>query len=611
MSKSAGLNLNRTHNDSLTVLLVGLTAITLYFNTKANDPFNTPKLIILIILGAWLMGPVISHYRRNSWKSNKFLFSLLLFLAFFLLSQLWALIMTDSFYIGFVGDTQRRNGFISYLSLSIILLYTSIKFNLLNSNLLLQFCIFIGLVSVSYGMFQINGADFVDWANPHNSMIGTLGNPNFASSLHAILVLCAIFVVIYKPINTVFKFFAIPVAIFGVFTIYSSNSRQGLVVIGVGIVSGVSLYVWFNFRKLRLIVIPLAIIVSLIAVLGMLQIGPAAYYLYKASLSVRGFYWQAAFEMLKVFPLTGVGLDSYGSYFKEFRSQDYPIRYGYDITSTNAHNTFFQMFATGGIFLGLSYLLLTLYILYVGLVSIKQSLGEERKLSIFLLSTWIAFQSQSIISIDNVGISIWGWVLGGAILGLQSNRGLSYPTIRPNKNINRINLSQFLTSTFFLIPIVLLSFTLHRQEADLFVAKAGTLQNPIKRELVVFNANKVLNNHFVDPYYRFEAAMILYDFEGPVFARTEIQNLSTQNPRNLYFLDWLVKIEINNKNYVGAIEYVSQIEKYDPWNARNVFLKGELYKLLDNKIKMEEMRLKVNRIAPNSEISMQANLILV
>jgi hypothetical protein len=53
-----------------------------------------------------------------------------------------------------------------------------------------------------------------------------------------------------------------------------------------------------------------------------------------------------------------------------------------------------------------------------------------------------------------------------------------------------------------------------------------------------------------------------------------------------------------------------QIEKYDPWNANNLVAVGELYKLLKMQNEMENYRVKINKIAPNTETSKYANQVL-
>jgi O-antigen ligase len=157
------------------------------------------------------------------------------------------------------------------------------------------------------------------------------------------------------------------------------------------------------------------------AISGMLQKGPLASILYKESVSTRGFYWRAAYEMFVNNVYTGVGLDRYGYFFKQFREPDYVVRYGTDIGSSNAHNVILQLFATGGIFVGLAYLTLLGIILSTGIKQILHTTGDIQKLSLILFSAWLGFQAQAFISIDNLAISVWGWLIGGSIIGLSRN----------------------------------------------------------------------------------------------------------------------------------------------------------------------------------------------
>jgi hypothetical protein len=43
-----------------------------------------------------------------------------------------------------------------------------------------------------------------------------------------------------------------------------------------------------------------------------------------------------------------------------------------------------------------------------------------------LVAGWVAFQAQSIISINQIGLALWGWVLSGLIIGYEINtRGVA------------------------------------------------------------------------------------------------------------------------------------------------------------------------------------------
>jgi O-antigen ligase len=537
-------------------------------------------------------------------------FYLLGVILLFVISQFVALFNTNLFILGLLGETQRRNGILFYLTMMVILLYAAMVINFDNIFQLLSRTLLIGLVLVSYGSLQILGKDFVKWNNPHNSMLGTLGNPNFASSLLALIFLIALFLLIYGSLHPIYKLISIIIIILGFNAIYQSNSRQGFFVISLGILLFAAILAIKKNKIIGVLVSAISLTIITLGIFGMLQKGPLAYLLYKDSVSVRGFYWKAAVNMFESAPLTGVGLDSYGSYFKEFRDPQYSLRYGYELTSSNAHNVFLQMFATGGFMVGATYCLLLALILFIGFKNVNKYDGNNQKVSIALLSIWIAFQAQSLISIDNIAISIWGWVLGGAIIGI--NQSQAKEELQNMNNFDKdINLSRIIISSLFLIPSIFVSVLLHRQEADLWVAKSAILQNPINQELARLNAQKVLDNPLADPFYKFESAQIFYELGRTTIGEQQIGKLLDSDPRNLLYLDWLLRIDIRDGEYSRALDRALQIENYDPWNAKNMLLIGELYKKLGRSIDMEKMRIKINTFAPNTEIAIQANQILI
>jgi hypothetical protein len=85
--------------------------------------------------------------------------------------------------------------------------------------------------------------------------------------------------------------------------------------------------------------------------------------------------------------------------------------------TNNAHNTFFQIGATGGIVLLSAYLALTFYIAYRAVRTLK--VHDDKVLVGALFSIWIAFQAQSVVSIDQIGLVVWGWILSGCIVSIS------------------------------------------------------------------------------------------------------------------------------------------------------------------------------------------------
>ena len=114
--------INKSSN-SVWFLVVGVSAITLFFKTDFYDPFNSPKLILLLLVAGWLSGHLINSYRVRpiTLRSNEFTVTMLTL--GFVISLLVALVQSDQFLVGLMGETQRRNGFLSYFGLSVIFLF--------------------------------------------------------------------------------------------------------------------------------------------------------------------------------------------------------------------------------------------------------------------------------------------------------------------------------------------------------------------------------------------------------------------------------------------------------------------------------------------------------
>jgi hypothetical protein len=111
-----------------------------------------------------------------------------------------------------------------------------------------------------------------------------------------------------------------------------------------------------------------------------------------------------------------VGIDSYGSYFRTFRNESATVLPGVDTTTDAAHNVFVDIFAGGGASLLLIYLLLQIYIakVAIGYLRIQKSFDPY---FVFFFVAWCTYTIQSIFSINQIGLAVWGWIFGGAIVG--------------------------------------------------------------------------------------------------------------------------------------------------------------------------------------------------
>jgi O-antigen ligase len=591
--------------------------VTIYFNSRTQDPFNAPKFWVLMIGAAWLFGYLISYLREHKKNPHGIINRSIALIIVFIIFLTVSLIMSKNNFVALFGDNMRKNGYLTYLSLSMIFLIT--VFYVRNNNLirLYKFMLLSALAVGGYGLLQMTGNDFVNWSSSGMAIFSTLGNSNFAGSLMAILATITLGGSYIYRHSVALSSISIIAFVILVITIFPTNARQGLLLLFFGI-SYLIIVMIYNFNRIiGRIAIYLSFVGLLASILGMLQIGPLTKLLYKDSVSVRGFYWRAGIEMFQNNILFGVGLDNYGTFFKQYREVGYPLKYGYSLTSTNAHNVFIQQFATGGIFVGISYTLITLFVFWYGIKSLRKFKGEERNtLAVFFIA-WLAFQGQSVISIDNIGISIWGWVLAGIIVGLSVEDSESYlPKQKVNKDMQSrklgLNLLQPTTSIIFSVLALVLVVFLYRGDAAIF--KLRSAYNPaIPAQKTIFYkfANETTSAPLIDLQYKVMAATYLYGMDFKKESVSVLEKVLLQDPYNLDAITFLSSYYEMSSEVTKAILMREKLVVLDPWNIENYLQMAFDYKFIGDKRNQQKYFDKAFSIdsANPKLISAQAELI--
>jgi tetratricopeptide (TPR) repeat protein len=393
------------------------------------------------------------------------------------------------------------------------------------------------------------------------------------------------------------------------FVIIKSGALQGLIVITIGIGTIVLVKLFNKNKRLGYTGSVVFFVTGIFAVLGMLQIGPLTNYLYKSSVSVRGYYWRAGLKMLEENPIFGVGLDRYGSYFKQLRESTYPLNYGFEITSNNAHNVPIQLFATGGIFFGAAYLAILAFIFKCGINGLKKYKDNQRIVFATFFGAWLAFQSQTIISIDNIGVSIWGWTLGGIVIGLSSKS--AELDVKQNRN-HQIKLQQPIVSGVFTLIMVVIA-SVHYQNENLMYKTRGyfNLQDATSRNYLIEYANKTISTPWPEPAYKVTTANYLYTagFQNEALKILNEQNNS--DPRDLDALTSLVQIYEQSNDYSNALLGREKIRELDPWNTKNLLQLGREYKFFNQYDKMKEVAAFITKFDSSSNESKLAQVELV
>ena len=251
-----------------------------------------------------------------------------------------------------------------------------------------------------------------------------------------------------------------------------------------------------------------------------------------------------------------------------------PLRYGYEITSSNAHNTIIQIFSTAGLISGLLYVLVLSYVLYSAVKFIKNSPSTNRLIIISLLSSWVGFQAQSFISIDNIGVSVWGWLLSGALLGYikavkQNEQGNN--SKKPVSNKVQINLFQPIISTVAVLVSLLVIVPVYKSETDSYLVKSlGNNLTEQNKEVVYKYSRKVIDNNLADPNYKFRAALYMYDAGFNKESVSIIEDLASADSKNLDYLNGLAYIYVKENNLDSGISMRKKIAELDPLECREL-----------------------------------------
>ena len=217
---------------------------------------------------------------------------------------------------------------------------------------------------------------------------------------------------VYRIIAAVY----LPVALFD---IYKSHAQQGLVVaaLSIGLIGYFLLKEKVKSAAVRYGYLGLGVAVGLLALFGTLQKGPFTF-LHKASVTYRGDYWHAGIKLFFKHFWFGVGPDSYGDWYRASRTLAATVRRGPSTVSNAAHNVFLDIAATSGIFALLAYFAV-IFLGFRAAYRITKRSNEFNPLFVGTFVAWVGYLIQSAISINNIALAIWGWVLPGFLIAMD------------------------------------------------------------------------------------------------------------------------------------------------------------------------------------------------
>jgi len=401
------------------LFLIGIPFSTVFVLTNVFDPANAPKLFVLGALAGGVGAVALVFGRKLLWSQSR---GLLIASVVFLLASLNSVFQSDSpMSQNIYGVHARNTGFLTYLLLLTLALSATLITDQKSFGNLSVAMFIAGVINIVYGAIVIVFGDFMVWNNPANYVFGFFGNTNFMGAFLGMFIACALAWALEANLKSWQRMGLILFSLFAFYVAVKTDAVQGIVVTAAGIFI-VGFYFIRSKTKGQLLLSIYSIagaVIGIFAILGSLQKGPLAQLIYKSTVSIRGQYWYAGIEMGNANPFSGVGMDAYGDYYRFFRSIKATTTTLNPNTITNAaHNVVIDFFASGGWPLLLSYVAI-LVIALIALVKVTFRSRTYDPKFVAIASVWMCYQLQSIISINQIGLAIWGWVLSGALVAYE------------------------------------------------------------------------------------------------------------------------------------------------------------------------------------------------
>ena len=255
-------------------------------------------------------------------------------------------------------------------------------------------------------------------AKPYNPIMGTFSNPDFASAFLGIGSVALLHVAADRRRSSRLRAAAGVFSVAAVMLSILSDSLQGplCAIIGVAVMGLIAIFddaCPLPLRWLR-VWAPVAVAVVILSGIGAIfGRGPLREVLASGNLADRFYCWRAAIGMWRHSPVTGIGLDSYGDWYGVTRGPEL-LGGGAANPSTAAHSVPLQLLATGGLVVFVPYVLLLVFVAARAVKALRS--GRDRGTLAALLGMWLAHVAQSMFSLDQLGIGIWGWVFAAAIV---------------------------------------------------------------------------------------------------------------------------------------------------------------------------------------------------
>ncbi len=473
----------------LGLCLLPLLVVPGLFHRSAFTVFTVPKASVVwmsaVLLSGLGLGRLVARgsFHRPRWTVEGVL-------VLFGVAVVVSAVTSPAGHLAWWGVGVRWSGAWTYLAFLVVIAATSGTFRDRSPLPAVVAGVVGALPVVGYALVQVAGRDPFEWAASLSfgvSVMSTFGNPNFSSAFLAMTVPLALSLALRLGAHPIVRGLTGVVAGLALACIGHLASLQGqiavvasLLVVAVGVSerrrSGLLASLWPLPVGLAVVVLPLvggrfgvaemvglslvvggwcaacpgvetevdasrrarwlpgnmarwtvAVVVAFVAVGGIVWMARDRIL---SALGERWEFWRVALEVFADRPLTGLGLETFGTRFAELRGPEH-VQISAAHLSDSPHSVPFGLLAGGGIVLACAYGLLVAVTGLAGVRAFRRTKGNERVLVAGLCSAWTAFHLQSLVSVDLPALIVLHAVLAGTLLGIGAGPGAAGPDTPP------------------------------------------------------------------------------------------------------------------------------------------------------------------------------------
>jgi O-antigen ligase len=525
------------------------------------DPISVVKMTVLTSF-AFMILALILYSKKSMFEQldKKLLLVSTLFVVFIFSTFLFSGAPKSQQFWGMFG---RNTGILSYISLLIVFVGACLVAVPIFYRNIVNALISTAVPMTLYCIIQMLGKDPIGWSLQQT--FGTLGNINFLSAFLGLVIAACFAMAIDCEIMLTKRILLALLAVTDFYIAASTGSIQGVLIAIAGV--AVVLFIWMGklakSTLLRSLYSLISVSAACVGAFGLANKGPLAAFLFQESNVLRTDYWHAGWQMTTDKPVFGVGMDSYGDWYREARGSISTLRGSPDRTANTAHNIFLDISSNGGFPLLISYIALLYFCVRAIFRLLNQSKGIYDSTFAALGAVWIAYQVQALVSINQLGVGVWGWLFSGALIGYEACTKSKVQLGTQNKSRNWIsqNRRKLLPAAAGLSAIAgfalgfALSFpALHADSKHFAALKSGSIQNLISSSKMpgttAFHMSQVIQ----------KASSANLQSE----AREVDERLINRFPRD--YFGWVARYDLAATSPAERLAAINSLRKLDPFN---------------------------------------------